>query len=207
MKHTTQAASAPAAPASTGHWRLSYLWLGLSVLALLGARGYAAWADAQAHAAQLPKSGMAAVAAALRTFHQQTGRFPPDFRALDGRVWGGTKEPQISADGLALTAPASHYYYRLQVTNPPLGAASRAGLVVGLWGVPLGPRASEAATYFWRVTPDVIESWQGPALTAANVSAVRGMPTEQELALLVMTRQNPTRPAERSSGSFFNLFW
>lgn len=176
-------------PASGGRLRFTYLMLGLAVALLLVSLIVSAWRGQQAHEANLPAPGLAAVVVALRAFHQQTGRFPADFRELDARLWKNAKQPNISADGKSLTAPAAHYYYTLHVVNPVGGSNPPLPPKAGLWAVPTGPRASEAATYFWYITPTEIERWMGPALTAENVGAVRSLPSEQQLALLVMTKQ------------------
>ncbi len=89
------------------------LSLGLFVVALL----YSAWAKNREHDANMPVPAPEAVVVALRTFHRQTGRFPKDFRELDERLWKGTRQAQISADGTSLVAPSSHYYYTLHTIN------------------------------------------------------------------------------------------
>lgn len=183
--------------------RFTYLILVSSLALLVIAAIYSAWSRNREHEAHIPQPALETVVLALRAFHQQTGRFPANFRELDERLWKGTRRAQISEDGKSLNAPASHYYYTLHTINPP-----RTGVVgdaqepikAALWAVPTGPRANEAATYFWYVTPDKIECWMGPALTPENIGAVRTIPSEQQLALLVMTRQpagNIRSPAQR----------
>ena len=202
---TTSATSQPNKPGAV-RLRLTYLLLGLTVLWLLIAWLYAAWHRQQTHDANLPAPGLAAVTVALRTFHEQTGRFPHDFRELDERLWQHAKQSQISAEGRSLIAPAAHYYYTLHVVNPSPTAQTAPPPAVGLWAVPLGPRASEAATHFWYITPTTIERWQGPALTAENVGAVGTLPTEQQLALLVMTRQTGPAPTQHKPTGILDLW-
>lgn len=197
MNHNQPANNAR--PASAGRLRFTYVILGLAVVLLIVSLIAAAWRGQQAHETNLPAPGLEAVVVALRAFHQQTGRFPKDFRELDERLWQGAKRPQISADGKSLTAPAAHYYYTLHVANPPVGANASQPPKAGLWAVPTGPRANEAATYFWYVTPTASERWMGPALTAENVGAVCSLPSEQQLALLVMTKQVSGAPARRAA--------
>jgi hypothetical protein len=171
--------------------RFTYVTLACTLVLLIAAAVYSAWARNREHEANLPLPAMETVVVALRTFHQQTGRFPESFRELDERVWKGTRRAQISADGKSLNAPASHYYYTLHSINPPRATATndRETIKAALWAVPTGPRAQEAATYFWYVTPDRVERWMGSALTTENISAVKTIPSEQQLALLVMIRQ------------------
>jgi hypothetical protein len=195
----------PAAP--SGRWRFTYLLLGLSLAALAGTYFYSAWAASREREANLPIPAPEAVVAALRAFHQQTGRFPADFRELDARLWRGAKQGFISSDGKGLAALMSHYYYTLHTLNPAAGAENKEPVKAALWAVPIGPRAGEAATYFLYVTPANTEVWMGPALTEGNVGAVQGIPSEQQLALLVMTKQ-PAGSVKRSenSGGIFSLF-
>ena len=183
--------------------RFTYLILVLSLALLIIALIYSAWSGNREHEANMPVLALETVVVALRTFHQQTGRFPETFRELDERLWKGTRRAQVSDDGKSLNAPASHYYYTLHTINPPhpgVGRNDKEPIKAAIWAVPTGPRASEAATYFWYVTPDKIERWMGPALTPENIGAVKTIPSEQQLALLVMTRQaegNISSPAKR----------
>lgn len=179
------------------------LSLGLFVVALL----YSAWAKNREHDANMPVPAPEAVVVALRTFHRQTGRFPKDFRELDERLWKGTRQAQISADGTSLVAPSSHYYYTLHTINPAQGERAAERVKAALWAVPTGIRSSEAATYFLYVTPDKIERWMGSALTQENVGVACTIPSEQQLALLVMTKQAAaTTVTNQSSKGIFSIF-
>jgi hypothetical protein len=174
-----------------GKLRFTYVTLACTLVLLIVSAVYSAWARNREQEANLPLPALETVVVALRTFHQQTGRFPESFRELDERVWKGARRAQISADGKSLDAPASHYYYTLHSINPPRAPATndKETIKAALWAVPTGPRAQEAATYFWYVTPDRVERWMGPALTTENIDAVKTVPSEQQLSLLVMTRQ------------------
>jgi len=172
--------------------RFTYLILVLSLALLIIALIYSAWSGNREHEANMPVPALETVVVALRTFHQQTGRFPESFRELDERLWKGTRRAQISDDGKSLNAPASHYYYTLHTINPPrpeVAGNARESIRAAIWAVPTGPRAGESATYFWYVTPDKIERWMGPALTSENIRVVNSIPSEGQLALLVMTKQ------------------
>ena len=189
----------------TGRMRFTFVIAALSLGLFVAAAIYSAWARNRDHEAQLPVPAVETVALALRTFHQQTGRFPRDFRELDERVWKGARRKQISADGMMLIAPASHYLYTLHTINPSDPAQTTDPVKAGIWAVPTGERAQEAATYFWYVTPQRIEGWMGPALTRENIGAVKSIPSEQLLYLLTMTRQPPggvSLTAPKSSGIF-----
>lgn len=189
--------------------RFTYLILVLSLALLIIASIYSSWSSNRAHEANMPVPALETVVVALRAFHQQTGRFPESFRELDERLWKGTRRAQISEDGKSLNAPTSHYYYTLHTINPRrTGAVSdQEPIKAALWAVPTGPRASEAATYFWYVTPDKIERWMGPALNSENIGVVNSIPSEEQLALLVMTRQSPgVVSAQPASKGIFSLF-
>jgi hypothetical protein len=192
MNHQT---AVNARPARDG-FRFTYVALACSLVLFVGSAAYSAWARHREREADLPVPALETVVVALRNYHRQTGRFPDNFRQLDERVWKGERRSQISPDGKSLNSPASRYYYTLHAVSPSRAAGAHAGGTVkaALWAVPTGPRSSEAATHFWYVTPDRIECWMGPALTAENVSAVKTIPTEQQLALLVMTRQPQGAP-------------
>ena len=191
-----------------GRLRFTYVNLACTLVLLIVDALYSSWLRNREHEADLPLPALETVVVALRTFHQQTGRFPESFRELDERVWKGARRSQISADGKSLDAPASHYYYTLHSVSLPRVSASkgREAIKVALWAVPTGSRAQEAATHFWYVTPDRIERWMGPALTTENVSAVKTIPSEQQLALLVMTRQPQAATSSPQSGGIFSIF-
>lgn len=180
---------------------------GLSLALLISSLVYSSWSHERQREANMPQPAMETIVLALRTFHQQTGRFPRDFNELDERVWKGARHSQISPDGKSLNAPQSRYYYMLHTINPPDPTRTMLPAKAGIWAVPTGERASEAATYFWYVTPQDIERWMGPALTRENVGAINSIPSEQQLALLVMTRQPPGTPSPQSaSKGIFSIF-
>lgn len=194
------------APARFGKMRFTFVAVALSLVLLVVSVIYSAWAREQRRGANMPAPAMETLVLALRTFHQQSGRFPRDFRELDERVWRGRRRAQISPDGKSLVSPQSHYY-TLYVINPPDPPSATQPVKAGIWAVPTGERAQEAATYFWYVTPRDIERWMGPALTPENVGVVGGIPSENQLALLVMTRQPPAATSQQpASKGIFSLF-
>ena len=172
-----------------GKLRFTFIIAALSLVLLIVALVFSAWALNNEREANMPVPAMETVVLALRAFHQQTGRFPRDFRELNERVWRGERSGQISQDGKSLVAPASRYYYTLHAVNPPDPTRATVPAKAGIWAVPTGERAQEAATCFWYVTPRDVERWMGPALTRENIGAIRSIPSEEQLALLVMTRQ------------------
>lgn len=194
-------------PARGGRLRFTFVIAALSFLLFIAALVFSAWARNSKHEANIPVPAMETLVLALRTFHQQTGRFPRDFRELDERVWRGERSGQISPDGKSLVAPASRYYYTLHTVNPDDPTRATTPAKAGIWAVPTGERAQEAATYFWYVTPRDIERWMGPALTRENIGALRSIPSEEQLALLVMTRQSAGAVASQPpSKGIFSIF-
>jgi len=193
--------------ARRGRLRFTFIIAALSLLLLIVALIFSAWARNNEREANMPVPAMETVTLALRTFHQQTGRFPRDFRELNERMWRGERSGQISSDGKSLVAPASRYYYTLHTVNPDDPARATQPAKAGIWAVPTGERSQEAATYFWYVTPRDIERWMGPALTRDNIGAIRSIPSDEQLALLVMTRQPAVTIASRStSNGIFSIF-
>ena len=192
-----------------GRMRFTLTIAALSLVTLIISMIYSSWSRERAREANMPVPAMETVVLALRTFHQQTGRFPRDFNELDERVWKGARRAQISPDGKSLNAPQSRYYYTLHTINPPDPGRATQPAKAGIWAVPTGERAAEAATYFWYVTPSDIERWMGPALTREHVGAVKSVPSEQQLALLAMTRQPPGTTSQQSASkgifTFFGL--
>lgn len=181
--------------------RFTYIVLVLSFILLIISLVYSSWRKQSEHEANLPKCGIETVVASLRTFHSQTGRFPEDFRELDERIWKSAKREQISEDGRSLNAPSSHYFYVLHVINPTNGVNTKEPSKAGIWAVPTGTRSNESATHFWYITPDNTERWMGPALTSENIHAVKSIPTEGQLSLLVMTKQ--TNDSKQQPDSLF----
>jgi len=193
--------------ARRGRLRFTFIIAALSLVLLVVALVFSAWARNNEREANMPVPAMETVTLALRTFHQQTGRFPRDFRELNERVWRGERSGQISPDGKSLVAPASRYYYTLHTVNPTDPTRATTPAKAGIWAVPTGMRAREAVTYFWYVTPRDIERWMGPALTRENIGAIRSIPSEEQLALLVMTRQSAGAIASQpASKGIFSIF-
>lgn len=192
---------------SSSKFRFSYIVLVLSFAILITSLIYSSWRRHNEHEANLPKCGIETVVAAIWIFHQQTGRFPKDFLELDERIWKGAKREQISVDGKSLNAPSSHYFYTLHVISSFSDIKSEGKIKkdiskAGIWAVPTGSRSNEAATHFWYITPNDTERWMGPALTSQNINAVKTIPTEQQLTLLVMTKQSTNNLKEHSTSSF-----
>ncbi len=184
--------------ASRGKMRLTYLIFTGAFLSLIVSVCYGAYTTHRRLEAQLPRPNLETIVRDLRQFHQQTGRFPRDFNELDERLWQREKRERISNNGKSLFSPSGNYHYTLHTV-----ASERACV----WAVPVGARAEEAATHFWTVTPERIERWMGPALRVEQVSVVREVPSESQLALLAMTKQTSSSGARTSSNDgAFSIF-
>ena len=194
----TQAAQSTM-PHQTKRRRWTYGIFAAALALLIVSAIYGAVAASRARDSQMPSVALDSVTRSLRTYHQQTGHFPKNFRELDARLWNGNKSQRISTDGKSLLSPSGNYYYTLHQVD-----ATRAGV----WAVSVGTRSEEAATHFWYITPNKIERWMGPALTHDNVGVVRAVPSEEQLALLVMTKQSAADTATEPSPShgIFSLF-
>jgi hypothetical protein len=99
--------------------RASFVMFGASVVALLVVYATAAILNAWRLREQTPRLAADSLVKALRTHHRQTGRFPSDFRELEGRVWKHKNVPDFGADGRSLSV--ANYYYLL----PSRGRAHR----------------------------------------------------------------------------------
>src|SRR5215210_6889509 len=128
-----------------GRMHFTLIIAGVSLALLIISMIYSSWSREREREANMPVPAMETVVLALRTFHQQTGRFPVNFHELDERLWKGARHAQISPDGKSLNAPQSHYYYTLHTINPPDPAHAMQPAKAGIWGVPTGERAGEAA--------------------------------------------------------------
>jgi len=172
-----------------GKLRLTYLVFIGAFLSLIVSVCYGAYTTHRRLESQLPRPNLETVVRDLRQFHQQTGRFPRDFNELDERLWRREKRERISNNGESLFSPSGNYHYTLHTV-----ASERACI----WAVPVGARAEEAATHFWAITPERVERWAGPGLTLAQVSVVRDVPSESQLALLAMTKQTNNESGNQS---------
>jgi hypothetical protein len=191
----------PAQTAKQPHSRklkFTYVIFAVTVLLMILGGIYTAYTVSRTRQDQMPVVALDTVTKALRSLHAQTGRFPKNFREVDARLWKGSKAQQISVDGESLYSPSGNYYYTLHTTNATTAC---------VWAVPVGARYEEAATHFWYITPSQIERWMGPALSREQIGVVKTVPSEEQLALLVLTRQTAsTGVSQPSSTGVFSIF-
>ncbi|MCP9495451.1 MAG: hypothetical protein MSG64_13480 [Pyrinomonadaceae bacterium MAG19_C2-C3] len=178
--------------------KFTYVIFAVTILLMILGGIYTAYTTSRTRQDQMPVVALDTVTKALRSFHAQTGRFPKNFREVDARLWKGSKAQQISVDGESLYSPSGNYYYTLHTTNATTAC---------VWAIPVGVRSEEAATHFWYITPSQIERWMGPALSREQIGVVKTVPSEEQLALLVLTRQTAsTGVSQPSSTGVFSIF-
>jgi hypothetical protein len=130
---------------------------------------------------QMPRLAADSLVKSLRTYHQQTGSFPANFRELEARVWKHKQAPDFGADDRSLTVANYYYIYY------PVDANT-----CTVWIVPVGLRREEGATHFLLLTPGGLRRWKGAPLTLDEVKKLpAGVPQYGEMALLGMTEQQP----------------
>lgn len=158
--------------------RISFLMLGLAAAALVIVYATVGLLDAWRAGQQTPRLAADSLVKALRAYHQQTGRFPADFRELEARVWKHQKPPDFGADGRSLSV--ANYYYLYHPVNA--GACT-------IWIVPTGPRREEASTHFLLLAPGNLRRWKGAPLSLDEVRKLPPAPSYAEMAVLGMTEQ------------------
>lgn len=83
--------------------------LGFSIVAVIGSYLYSLWTASQREKAMLPRPAVDQIVKALRTYHNQVGRFPQSFVDLEARVWRHTRTPNFGEDERSLSM--ANYYY------------------------------------------------------------------------------------------------
>ena len=161
--------------------RISVVMVGISLVALIVTYAAVTIAAAWRAREQMPRLAADSLVKSLRAYHQQTGRFPANFRELEARVWRHKQAPDFGADGRSLTVANYYYIYY------PVDANT-----CTVWIVPVGPRREEGATHFLLLTPNGLRRWKGTPLTLDDVKKLPpAVPQYNEMALLGMTEQQP----------------
>ena len=89
--------------------RISFVMVGISLVALVVTYATVTIAAAWRAREQMPRLAADSLVKSLRTYHQQTGSFPANFRELEARVWKHKQAPDFGVDGRSLTV--ANYYY------------------------------------------------------------------------------------------------
>ena len=167
--------------ASKSRLRISVVMVGISLVALIVTYAAVTIAAAWRAREQMPRLAADSLVKSLRAYHQQTGRFPANFRELEARVWKHKQAPDFGVDGRSLTVANYYYIYFLVDAS-----------TCTVWIVPVGPRREEGATHFLLLTPDGLRRWKGAPLTLDDVKKLpSAVPQYNEMALLGMTEQQP----------------
>lgn len=159
--------------------RISFVMVGISLVALVVTYATVTIAAAWRAKEQMPRLAAESLVKSLRTYHQQTGRFPANFRELEARVWKHKQVPDFGADGRTLSVANYYYIYY------PVDAST-----CTVWIVPTGPRREEGSTHFLLLTPNGLRRWKGAPLTLDEVKKLPpAVPQYREMAVLGMTEQ------------------
>ena len=161
-------------------FRFSFVTLGISVAALIISFVFVTVFGRWREREQTPRLAVDSLVKDLRKYHKQAGRFPADFRELEGRVWNHKKAPDFGADGRSLSV-ANYFYLYHQVEA---GSAT-------IWIIPTGPRREEGSTHFLLLRPDSLRRWKGLPLSLDEIKGLPAVPQYRQMALLGMTEQEP----------------
>jgi len=160
---------------------ISYVLLIVAVITYLGVWGYSVFAaDWKAKAAVPQIDPILSIIKGLRQYQSINATFPQTFNQVEAAVWKHPKPPDYGADGHSLVV--KNYYYLYTLVSPNRCT---------LWAIPLGPRATEASSYFLVLTPTEREKFKGPPLDLKDASNITGVPTYAQLGLLGMIKQDP----------------
>ncbi len=165
----------------------SYVLVALAILTYLCAWGYSVFAADWKAKAEVPQiDPILKIIKGLRQYQQVKATFPQTFDQVETEVWKHANPPNYGSGGHTLVL--KNYYYLYNWISPARCT---------LWAVPLGPRASEASTYFLVLTPTDREKFKGPALGLQEASSINGAPTYTQLAILGLVKQDPLQQKRR----------
>ena len=163
---------------SSRRLRVSFVTFGVSLVALIVVYVSNTLTEAINERRETPRLAADSLVKALRAHHQQTGRFPSDFRELEARVWKHKNAPDSGADGRGLSI-ANYYYSYYQVDAH----------TSTIWIIPTGPRRDEGATHFLLLKPDNLRHWKGAPLSLDEAKNLPPVPQYGQMHLLGMTEQ------------------
>ena len=165
----------------------SYILLVLAILTYLCTWGYSVFAAEWRAKAEMPQiDPILKIIKGLRQYQEHHATFPPAFTQVEAEFWKHANPPPYGSAGHSLVL--KNYYYLYTWISPTRCT---------LWAVPLGPRASDASTYFLILTPTEREKFKGPALDLKEASSITGVPTYTQLAILGMIKQDDPSPQKK----------
>jgi hypothetical protein len=165
----------------------SYILLVLAILTYICVCGYSLFAAEGKAKADIPQiDPILKIIKALRQYQAVNAQFPQTFNQVEAEIWKHPTPPAYGAGGRSLVV--KNYYYFYTGISPTRCT---------LWAIPIGPRASEASSYFLILTPTDREKLKGPPLDLKEASSISGAPTYTELAMLGMIKQDPLPQKKR----------
>ncbi len=165
----------------------SYVLLIVAVITYLGVWGYSVFAaDWNAKAAVPQIDPILKIIKGLRQYQSVNATFPQTFPQVDASVWKHPIPPDYGTGGR--TVVLRNYYYLYTLVSPTRCT---------LWAIPVGPRATEASSYFLILTPTDREKFKGPPLDLKEAGSITGAPTYAQLAILGMIKQDPLPTKKR----------
>jgi hypothetical protein len=170
----------------TGNRRIgfSYILFIISIVGYVVALGYSALAsDWKAKAAMPQIDPILAIIKDLRQYQTINASFPQSFDQMEA-----TRSKPSKYGTATRSLVVKNYYYLYTFIEPDRCT---------LWAIPIGPRASEASSYFLILTPTDREKFKGPPLDLKEVGAITGTPTYAQLGLLGMIKQESVPGTKR----------
>jgi hypothetical protein len=165
----------------------SYILLIVSVITYLGVWGYSVFAADWKAKASVPQiDPILKIIKGLRQYQSVNATFPQTFNQVEASVWKHPAPPDYGAGGH--TVVLRNYYYLYTLISPTRCT---------LWAIPVGPRATEASSYFLILTPMDREKFKGPPLDLREAGSITGAPTYAQLAILGMIKQDPLLTKKR----------
>jgi hypothetical protein len=159
--------------------KISFILLGLVIVASIVCYVYYRWHSAQRYEALMPRLGADSLVKGLRQYQNKGGQFPDNLRALEERgVW--KPDPNRDLGPTKTTLSYANYYYIYSKVTP---------LSCAVWAIPSGPRREEGSTHFLMVWPEVIRHWKGPALSKTDIEKLEPVPSADVLKIMGMTEQ------------------
>lgn len=158
--------------------KLTFIITPLMVVLVLGSYFYSLWAAEVKRREMLPQDGSAALTRDLLKYHEKTGAFPEDLRALVGKVWEARGIREFDPSGKVFRHSNVFYLYSRQNAH-----------LFTLWAVPSGEKREEGVSWFVTASPETIRRWKGPAISADQIDKLIPQPSIQSLALLGLTEQ------------------
>jgi hypothetical protein len=171
---------------SSRRLRMSFVIFGASLMAIIVVYVSKTLTKALNERSETPRLAADGLVKALRAHHQQTGRFPSDFRELEARVWKHRNVPDFGADGRSLSIANYHYRYHAADAH-----------TATIWIIPTGPRRDEGATHFLLLKPDNLRRWKGAPLSLDEMKNLPPVPLYSQMSLLGMTEQQPIELSKR----------